>query len=53
MPLIRRCPRCGDDLGPNEEGCVLWGHRVGRATLWDRVRLTWEDKLYPLALRVV
>jgi len=43
MPMVRRCPRCGDDLSPEESVCVFCGHAIGRAGLWERIRLRAED----------
>lgn len=43
MPMIRRCPKCGDDLSTEEEVCVFCGHRLGRAGVWERIKLNADD----------
>ena len=53
MPVVRRCPKCGDDLGLDEAACVFCGHRIGAATVWERVRLGWEDWLMPAGVVAV
>ena len=53
MPVVRRCPKCGDDLGLDEAVCVFCGHRIGPATAWERFSLRWEDWLMPTAVVAV
>lgn len=43
MPLVRRCPKCGDDLSTEEAVCVFCGHRLGRAGIWERIKLNSDD----------